>query len=156
IVIMGGRTRMSNRRPPGVASWIVRTMAPAYRRQSFLGDLNEEYAQGRSAIWYWRQAAALLAVLGAKRLHAALSVRFTACLLRLTGESLALAAVVALVSQGHGPGTPQLSLHALVLAGLALLCLLASVLAVPSTARSLSSIKRMLAAFAAITLGAAT
>jgi hypothetical protein len=147
---------MRNRKPPGLASWIVRTVAPAYWRQSFIGDLNEEYAQGRTALWYWSEVAALLVVIGAKRLQAALSVRSAAFLLRLAGESFAVAALVALVYQSHGRGAPQLLLRSLVLAGLALLCLLASVLATPSTSRRLSALKRMLAAFAAITLGAAT
>jgi hypothetical protein len=147
---------MRNRRPPGLASWIVRSIAPAYRRQSFIGDLNEEYAQGRTACWYWSEVAALLVVICAKRLQAALSVRFAAFLLRLAGESLAVAALVALASQSHGSGAPELLLRSLLLAALALLCLFTSVLAAPSNSRRLSAVKRMLAAFAAITLGAAT
>jgi hypothetical protein len=147
---------MSNRKPPGLAGWIVRTIAPVYRRQSFIGDLNEEYSQGRSALWYWGEVAALLVVICAKRLQDAVSVRFAAWLLRLTGEALAVAALVALAYQNHGSAAPELLPRALMLAGLALLCLLVSALAASSSARRLSAVKRMLAAFAAITLGAAT
>jgi hypothetical protein len=32
-----------------------------YRAESLIGDLTEEYAQGRSALWYWRQV--LLAII---------------------------------------------------------------------------------------------
>jgi len=39
--------------PPALASWILRYLAN--RNEALEGDLLEEFHQGRSASWYWRQ-----------------------------------------------------------------------------------------------------
>jgi hypothetical protein len=47
---------------PRLATWILTRCAPEYRRDSFIGDLVEQY-DARGSWWYWRQA------LGAFRAH---------------------------------------------------------------------------------------
>ena len=39
--------------PPRLATWLLRRCGPA--NDALLGDLLEEYREGRSARWYWRQ-----------------------------------------------------------------------------------------------------
>lgn len=45
-----------------LATWILMRCAPDYRRDSFIGDLMEQY-DDRGIWWYWRQS------LGAFRIH---------------------------------------------------------------------------------------
>jgi hypothetical protein len=51
---------MSSRVSRVLAECLLRQVS-GYRAESLIGDLMEEYAQGRSACWYWRQL--LLAVI---------------------------------------------------------------------------------------------
>ena len=41
--------------PPRVATWLLQHLGPRYQCDSLAGDLFEEYQQGRSRTWYWRQ-----------------------------------------------------------------------------------------------------
>jgi hypothetical protein len=43
--------------PPQVATWLLRRLAVGWHSESLEGDLIEQYAQGRSRLWYWRQVA---------------------------------------------------------------------------------------------------
>ncbi len=51
---------MSVRTPPRLATWLLKHLGPAYRRESLVGDLLEEYQLDRSRGWYWRQTVAAL------------------------------------------------------------------------------------------------
>jgi len=55
---------MSRRERQRLATWILTRCAFDYRRDSFIGDLIEQYEE-RGGWWYWRQA------LGALRTHSA-------------------------------------------------------------------------------------
>jgi len=46
---------MNVRTPPRTATWLLKHLGPRYRRDSLVGDLLEEYQQGRTRTWYWRQ-----------------------------------------------------------------------------------------------------
>ena len=46
---------MRDQQPPRVATWLAQRLMSGPRRESLLGDLIEQYRQGRSGIWYWRQ-----------------------------------------------------------------------------------------------------
>ena len=47
---------MSVRTPPRMATWLLKHLGPRYCRDSLIGDLFEEYQQGRTRAWYWRQS----------------------------------------------------------------------------------------------------
>ncbi len=46
---------MSERRPPRLATWLVKTFSPTRHHRALAGDLFEEFRNGRSRVWYWRQ-----------------------------------------------------------------------------------------------------
>src|SRR5258708_11747553 len=52
---------MKSSRPPFLATKLLEWLASDPRGDALTGDLIEQYRQGRSAVWYWRQA--LLAIL---------------------------------------------------------------------------------------------
>jgi hypothetical protein len=47
--------------PPVPATWLVEHLVPKPRNEALAGDLLEQFAQGRSVTWYWRQV--LVAIL---------------------------------------------------------------------------------------------
>lgn len=44
-----------NRSPPPLATWLLKHLGCGRWSESLLGDLFEQYAQGRSKAWYWKQ-----------------------------------------------------------------------------------------------------
>jgi hypothetical protein len=57
---------MSVSQPPRLATWLLQHLASSPRRESLVGDLIEQYRNGRSATWYWRQVLTAILV-GATR-----------------------------------------------------------------------------------------
>ena len=48
--------------PPRLSTWLLRRFATDHLRESMMGDLIEQYAEGRSAMWYRRQVLTTIAV----------------------------------------------------------------------------------------------
>ncbi|PYR98127.1 MAG: hypothetical protein DMG16_21955 [Acidobacteria bacterium] len=48
--------------PPAVATWLLRQFGCSPRNEAILGDLMEQFAHGRSRLWYWRQTLIALIV----------------------------------------------------------------------------------------------
>ena len=71
---------MSTLQPPRLASWLLQHLAPGPHPESLLGDLIEQYRDGRSAAWYWRQTltAILVGVTRDIRTHKLLAIRAVA------------------------------------------------------------------------------
>jgi hypothetical protein len=68
---------MIDQQPPRVATWLAHRLVPGPRRESLLGDLIEQYRQGRSGWWYWRQVVIAIVVGNARDLavHKLLALR---------------------------------------------------------------------------------
>ena len=68
---------MTAQQPPRVATWLAQRLLSGPRSESLLGDLIEQYRQGRSWIWYWRQvlAAILVGTVDDLAAHKALALR---------------------------------------------------------------------------------
>jgi hypothetical protein len=58
---------MMRRHPPRIATWLLQRLGAGRHGESLEGDLIEQYAQGRSRLWYWRQVAMAIVL---ARLHA--------------------------------------------------------------------------------------
>ena len=61
---------MTDQQPPRAATWLAHRLVPGPRRESLLGDLIEQYRQGRSGGWYWRQVLVAIVVGNAHALAA--------------------------------------------------------------------------------------
>jgi hypothetical protein len=52
---------MMDRRPPTLADWLLDRLGYTRQNAALAGDLLEEYREGRSAGWYWRQTIGVIA-----------------------------------------------------------------------------------------------
>jgi hypothetical protein len=52
---------MRSSKPPVLATWLVEHLIPGPRNEALAGDLLEQFSQGRSVTWYWREV--LVAIL---------------------------------------------------------------------------------------------
>jgi hypothetical protein len=66
-----------NRRPPAFAAWLLCTFGAGSTTDDLLGDLTEEYAAGRSYLWFWWQvlAAIPISLMNEVRAHPVLTLR---------------------------------------------------------------------------------
>lgn len=53
---------MSYRTAPRVATWLLEQAGGRSRFEPLIGDLVEQFEEGRSRLWYWRQAAGTVAI----------------------------------------------------------------------------------------------
>jgi hypothetical protein len=61
---------MISTHPPMVATWFLKQLGSGPNNDALLGDLIEEYGQGRSRIWYWRQVLIAIVVSFCKEIGA--------------------------------------------------------------------------------------
>jgi hypothetical protein len=63
--------------PPAVATWLLEKLDGGSTREAVAGDLVEQYRQGRSRAWYWRQvlAAILIGSFRDARVHWVIALR---------------------------------------------------------------------------------
>ncbi len=52
---------MNSRAPPRAATWLLERFGSGSRFEPLIGDLVEQFEEGRSRLWYWRQASGALA-----------------------------------------------------------------------------------------------
>jgi hypothetical protein len=89
------------RMPPRLASWLLKQWGSPYHGESLAGDLFEQYQQGASRAWYWRQVAAALLIARGRFLRAMPWSAACRLLSRLVAETAAVLAVVVLVDQAR-------------------------------------------------------
>lgn len=53
---------MSHRRPPRLATWLLDRFGFARNNPPLTGDLLEEFENGRSSAWYWRQTLVAISI----------------------------------------------------------------------------------------------
>jgi hypothetical protein len=68
---------MSTSRLPVIANWLLRRFGRGPHRDSQIGDLDEQFARGRSSWWYWRQVLAtiLAGIASDSRQHPRVAIR---------------------------------------------------------------------------------
>ena len=92
---------MIERAPPQLATWLLKKCGSPYHGDSLAGDLVEQYREGRSRVWYWKQvtAAILIARVGAIRTMPWAAVRRTVS--RQLAETAAVLALVVIADQAR-------------------------------------------------------
>jgi hypothetical protein len=53
--------RHSERHPPTLAIWLLERFAHSVTKEALIGDLIEKFFQGRSRLWFWKQAVVAIA-----------------------------------------------------------------------------------------------
>lgn len=152
---------MMKRSPPALATWLLQHFASDYQRESLVGDLIEQYHQGGSRFWYWKQVIAALVVACTKVPRPTLAVSAARILLRVAAESVAVTGLVSLFYQLRSVAAPADFFRSALIACIVLLASMASLGCHASIAGGLRkqrhpAIKRFLAPFAAIALSVAT
>jgi hypothetical protein len=68
---------MNRSQPPPLAAWLLQRLASGSDGDAIAGDLHEQFADGRSRSWYWRQTLAAILVAAARdvREHKLLTLR---------------------------------------------------------------------------------
>jgi hypothetical protein len=90
---------VTNTIPPRIATWLLERFGPGYRNESLVGDILEEYQQGRTRGWYWRQTLVAICIGRAASLRRVLPRLAASALLRFLTEAAGLLAVMALGQQ---------------------------------------------------------
>jgi hypothetical protein len=90
---------VTNTVPPRIATWLLERFGPDYRNESLVGDILEEYQQGRTRAWYWRQAIVAICIGRAASLRRLLPRLAASALLRFLAEAAGLLGVMALSQQ---------------------------------------------------------
>ncbi len=87
---------MSARIPPELATWLLEHLSSGYQSESLTGDLFEEYQNGRSPHWYWKQVVVAILFAGARLVRSAMPKSAAKVLRRATRRLIAIFLVTAL------------------------------------------------------------
>jgi hypothetical protein len=90
---------MIERVPPKVALWLLKHGGSRYHSEALAGDLIEQYQEGRSRAWCWKQVAAAILIARGQYIRALPWAAAGRVLSRLLAE---IAAVLALAALGLG------------------------------------------------------
>jgi hypothetical protein len=88
---------MKSSEPPALARWLFERVRFSDTDEALAGDLLEEFTQGRSAAWYWRQVLVAIAVGYGKEVHIHWALAIRAALIGLavsTGVSILLHSLI--------------------------------------------------------------
>jgi hypothetical protein len=147
--------------PPRVATWLLRRLAAGWHSESLEGDLIEQYAQGRSQLWYWRQVAIAIAL---ARLHAFRGRTWIATIrvfFRLLTELVVVLGAVSIIDQSRRTHDWQDMLSPAFIATMTILAAIALVglwlpIKLLKLKRTYGRINHLIAFFAVAALGAGT
>jgi hypothetical protein len=147
---------------------LLERLGPAYRNESLVGDLFEEYQQDRTRAWYWRQAIVAICIGRAGSLRSLLPRLAASSVVRFLTEAAGLLGVMALSQQFRhacpSGWIPDFASIAALLAGIGLcvslgfyvsLSLGSAFRRAPAPRRS-APIRRLLSVFAVTALSAGT
>src|SRR5277367_94587 len=151
---------MIQRVPPRLASWLLRQWGSAYYGESLAGDLVEQYQQGRSAAWYWRQVAAAILIARARFIRTMAWTPAVGLLARFLAETAAMLAIITGIDQARRSHSPagMMTAHFIGTVAVLMTVVLMSIGVAMWSARRRghAAINAMLLAFGVIALGAGT
>ena len=152
---------MIRRNPPRVATWLLNRLGAGRHRESMAGDLIEQYAHGRSRLWYWRQIAVALLIARAGTFRARVWIAARRMLFRAAIEASLVLGAVTIIDQLRRTHDLQLMLSGRFLATMGLLMTVPLVglfrLRKPRHSKGRGAlVKHLMVLFAAAALGAGT
>ncbi|HUK35974.1 MAG TPA: hypothetical protein VLV86_18785 [Vicinamibacterales bacterium] len=114
---------MKKSEPPILSTWMLERLAPRDKRESMIGDLREQYDEGRSAWWYRRQVfttivAGVAADIGAHKLLAARAFIMSCAAFMLLGAFFGRVRDTLIIDWDWAPRTPEILRQAVVYYGL--------------------------------------
>jgi ABC-type sugar transport system permease subunit len=92
---------MNERVPPKLALWVLKQWGSPYHSESLAGDLIEQYQEGRSRAWYWKQVLAAIYIARGPFIRAMPWPAACRLLSRLVAETAAVLAVAVIVDQAR-------------------------------------------------------
>jgi ABC-type transport system involved in cytochrome c biogenesis permease subunit len=92
---------MTARVPPKLAMWLLEQWGSPYHSESLAGDLIEQYQQGRSRAWCWRQVAWAIVIARGRFIREMPWTAAYRVLSRLLAETAAVLAVVIIVDRAR-------------------------------------------------------
>lgn len=92
---------MIRRDPPVVATWLLKRFGAGRYSESMAGDLIEQYGQGRSRAWYWRQVVLAILVARAGALHKRPWIAAKTMILRVVFEVPIVLGIVTAIDQSR-------------------------------------------------------
>jgi hypothetical protein len=92
---------MIRRRPPVIATWLLKRFGAARYSESMAGDLIEQYGQGRSRSWYWQQVVFAILVARASAMHTRPWIAAKTMILRIVIEVPIVLGIVTTIDQSR-------------------------------------------------------
>jgi hypothetical protein len=92
---------MIEREPPKLALWLLKQCGSAYHSESLAGDLIEQYREGRSRGWCWRQVTVAIVAARGRYVRSMPWTATCAMLSRLFAEVAAVLALTVIVDQAR-------------------------------------------------------
>ena len=87
--------------PPKLATWLLQRLGAGRHSESLAGDLMEEYARGRSRLWYWQQVALAIVLARASAFRARPWIALARVFCRLAAEAAIVLGVVSIIDQSR-------------------------------------------------------
>jgi len=149
---------MNRRIPPTGALWILERCGPSYQREALTGDLIEQFQQGETRWWFWRQVAAAIVVARVARIQTMSWLPVLRVFSHLSAELGVVLGMCAVVDQSrHAHSFRELCTptFTITIAALSAAIIGASCLAIWTSRQRHPGtlIRSMAAAFAIVTLG---
>jgi hypothetical protein len=147
--------------PPRAATWLLQRFAAGRHSESLEGDLIEQYAQGRSHLWYWRQVAMAILLAQSGAFRAGIWIATLRVFLHLFTELAVVLAAVSLITQSRRAHEWQDMLSPAFIGTMAVLITIASVglwltVKLLKWKRSHGPINLLIVFFAVVALGVGT
>ena len=92
---------MNEPEPPKLALWLLKHCGSSYHSESLAGDLFEQYQEGRSRAWCWKQVAVAILAAQGRSIRSMRWAATCAMLSRLCAELAAVLALTVIVDQAR-------------------------------------------------------
>jgi hypothetical protein len=92
---------MSGRDPPVIATWLLKRFGAGRYSESMVGDLIEQYGQGRSRSWYWKQVVVAILIARASAMQMRPWIAAKTLILRVAIEVPIVLGIITTIDQSR-------------------------------------------------------